>query len=193
MEVVEKERDCSICLENLSRTNRNIVTLACSKEHGFHVACIHPWLNSNSCPLCRASLKSLGTKGTRLADYTLSKSTVASYNNNNAETIPLLSLKTIDNDLCGSCKKPLWKNNPGDDIITVSCTSAHSLHMQCFYNHTKKFGPLCPTCNQSLQANNNSQDSLLNYTLKKKVKKHYLAKRIWAMKELFSCCWPIHR
>ena len=56
--VSEKDEKCPICIapnENLTGTEK-FLTLPC--EHAFHDACILPWLErTNSCPLCRAELK----------------------------------------------------------------------------------------------------------------------------------------
>lgn len=52
------DEKCPICLapnENLTG-NEKFITLPC--KHEFHETCILPWLEkTNSCPLCRAELK----------------------------------------------------------------------------------------------------------------------------------------
>lgn len=56
--VTVHDEKCPICLapnENLEGTEK-FLTLPCS--HSFHDQCIVPWLEkTNSCPLCRAELK----------------------------------------------------------------------------------------------------------------------------------------
>lgn len=49
------DTDCTICLAEFAQGERVRVLPRCS--HGFHVACIDPWLASHSsCPTCRRSL-----------------------------------------------------------------------------------------------------------------------------------------
>lgn len=55
--VTEHDEKCPICLApNENLTTEKFLTLPCS--HAFHDQCILPWLEkTNSCPLCRAELK----------------------------------------------------------------------------------------------------------------------------------------
>nr|GMD78240.1 E3 ubiquitin-protein ligase Os04g0590900-like [Ipomoea batatas] len=47
--------DCPVCLGEFQDDDRLRLLPTC--RHAFHVACIDPWLKSNSnCPLCRASI-----------------------------------------------------------------------------------------------------------------------------------------
>ncbi|XP_019190830.1 PREDICTED: E3 ubiquitin-protein ligase Os04g0590900-like [Ipomoea nil] len=47
--------DCPVCLGEFQEDDRLRLLPTC--RHAFHVACIDPWLKSNSnCPLCRASI-----------------------------------------------------------------------------------------------------------------------------------------
>ena len=53
-EILENQRECSICLEEFRRGDERTL-LPCN--HGFHTRCVNTWFSSeSSCPVCRRSV-----------------------------------------------------------------------------------------------------------------------------------------
>ena len=54
---VKKIDFCSICFENFTPQDDDIIRLDCNEGHIFHLRCIQIWAeNSNACPLCRQAI-----------------------------------------------------------------------------------------------------------------------------------------
>ena len=50
--LLENERTCMICMENVNKLENNVMTLPCG--HMYHTTCGIKWLKEhNSCPMCR--------------------------------------------------------------------------------------------------------------------------------------------
>lgn len=51
-----EEIDCSICLEQIKEGQKTVLITSC--QHGFHQACLDPWLLRHStCPNCRGPIE----------------------------------------------------------------------------------------------------------------------------------------
>ena len=49
------DTECSICLNNLDKDDKSIITVNCC-NHQFHNKCYLEWIKQkNACPLCRAN------------------------------------------------------------------------------------------------------------------------------------------
>ena len=58
-EKTEAPKECIICLDQFSSTDK-VIQLACNKKHTFHKDCLKEWMNAkDSCPICRNSIYSM--------------------------------------------------------------------------------------------------------------------------------------
>ena len=65
-EVEEEPVTCTICLENISETDKN--TLVCN--HSFHDICINRWLAANTnCPICRRFIRNRQPNLPQISEY----------------------------------------------------------------------------------------------------------------------------